>query len=82
MRSAYTWSSFTYQYCDAMLVATGPSSARATCTLAAGNPGLHVLRAVMTSNDVPFADAATGGNPNVWMDHAVVANDLFKDSFE
>ena len=23
-----------------------------------------------------------GGNPNVWMDHAVVANDLFKDSFE
>jgi hypothetical protein len=82
VRIAYTWSSFTYQYCDAMLVATGPSSARATCTLAAGNPGLHVLRAVMTSNDVPFADAATGGNPNVWMDHAVVANDLFKDSFE
>ena len=82
VRIAYTWSSFTFQYCDAMLVATGPSSARATCTLAAGDPGQHVLRAIMTTNNVPFGDAATGGNPNIWIAHAVVADDLFKDGFE
>jgi hypothetical protein len=82
VRIAYVWSSFTYQYCDATLVATGPSSARATCTLAAGDPGLHLLRAVMSTGNVPFGDATTGGNPVVSMSHAVVADGLFKDSFE
>lgn len=82
VRIAYTFSSYTYQYCDANLVATGPSSARATCTLAAGNPGLHVMSAVMTSNNVPFGDAATGGNPYVSMSHTLVSDNLFKDSFE
>ena len=82
VRIAYTWSSYTFQYCDAALVATGPSSARATCTLAAGDPGPHLLRAVMTTNNVPFADAASGGNPVASMNHAVVADALFKDGFE
>jgi hypothetical protein len=31
---------------------------------------------------VPFGDAVTGGNPVVSMSHAVVADGLFKDSFE
>lgn len=82
VRIAYTWSSYTYQFCDAALIATGPSSARATCTLGAGDPGQHVLRAVMTTSNVPFGDAATGGNPNLWMAHAVLADDLFKNGFE
>ena len=82
VRIAYVWSSFTYQYCDALLVATGPSSARATCTLAAGDPGLHLLRAVMSTGNVPFGDATTGGNPVVSMSHAVVADDLFANGFE
>lgn len=82
VRIAYTWSSYTFQYCDATLVATGPSSASATCTLAAGNPGVHLLSAVMRSDNVPFGDAATGGNPAASMSHSVVADDLFRDGFE
>lgn len=82
VRISYAAFGSTYAFCDAALAATGPGAASATCTLPAMSLGAHALGAALDTRDLPFGDAATGGNPSASMDHAFVANDLFKDGFE
>lgn len=82
VRISYSGFGNTYAFCDATLVATGLSSASATCTLPAMVLGTHLLGAVMDTRYLPFGEATTGGNPFASMNHAFVDDELFKDGFE
>ncbi|HWT15231.1 MAG TPA: hypothetical protein VN581_05560, partial [Patescibacteria group bacterium] len=82
VRISYSGFGNTYAFCDATLVATGLSSASATCTLPAMVLGTHLLGAVMDTRYLPFGNATTGGNPFASMNHAFVDDELFKDGFE